>query len=69
MSSEAVFLTQREAARLLGISWATFEKRRKAGHPLYQPDFVDPDSQRRTWNRLTLTAALDELGREKARAS
>lgn len=61
-------MSQMQAARLLGIGWHTFEKRRKAGLPLYQPDHVDPDSLRRTYNVATLRAALDELGRQKARA-
>lgn len=65
----ARYLTQRKAADLLGISWATFEKRRKAGVPLYQPDHVDPDSKRRTYNEATLLEALAEAGRLKARAS
>lgn len=65
----ARYLTQRQAARALGISWATFDKRRKAGVALYQPDHVDPDSKRRTYNEATLLAALDEAGRQKVRAS
>lgn len=63
------YLTQRAAARLLGISWETFDKRRKAGDPICQPDYVDPDSGRRTYNQRALEAALDELGRQKVRGS
>lgn len=65
----ARYLTQNEAAKVLGIGWHTFDKRRKAGLALYQPDHVDPDSKRRTYNEATLLAALDEMGRQKVRAS
>ena len=58
-----------EAARHLGVSWRTFEKRRKAGDPLYQPDHVDPDSQRRTFDLARIDAQRDEIGRIKARAA
>lgn len=61
------YLTQSQAAKALGISWRTFEKRRKAGIALYQADHTDPDSHRRTYNEATLLAALDEAGREKVR--
>lgn len=66
--TDSAFVSQREAARMLGIGWHTFEKRRVAGDPICQPDYVDPDSKRRSYNALTLRAALDELGRQKVRS-
>ena len=47
-SMTAKLVPASKAAKHLGISKHTFEKRRKAGDPLYQPDHVDPDSGRRT---------------------
>lgn len=58
-----------EAAKHLGVSWRTFEKRRKAGEPLYQPDHVDPDSKRRSYDLTRIDAQRDEMGRIKARES
>lgn len=63
--SDEVMLTQNGAAKLLGIGWHTFEKRRRAGLPLYQPDHVDPDSGRRTYDAVTMMEARRELGRRK----
>jgi molybdenum-dependent DNA-binding transcriptional regulator ModE len=63
------FLTLRQAAKALGMSYDTLRKRVDQGVPWLQPTYVDPDSGRRSWNRVTLLAALDEMGREKARAS
>ena len=50
------------AARHLGVSRYTFEKRRKAGDPLYQPDHTDPDSGRRSYDLMRIDALRRRTG-------
>jgi hypothetical protein len=65
----AIYVSGKRAAKELGIGWRTFEKRRKAGDPICQPDYTDPDSGRRQYDLLTLNEARAELGRIKARSA
>ncbi|MAT05592.1 MAG: hypothetical protein CL424_11185 [Acidimicrobiaceae bacterium] len=55
-------VTTTDAALHLGVSWRTFEKRRKAGEPLYQPDHTDPDSGRRTYDPMRMDAQRRRAG-------
>ena len=55
-----------EAARRLGIGRKTFERRRKQGHPAYQPHHVDTDNGRRSYSWTEIKACLEEAGRRRA---
>lgn len=55
-----------KAAAHLGVSRHTFEKRRKAGDPLYQPDHVDPDSGWRSYDLVRIDEQRAEMGRLRA---
>lgn len=50
------------AAKHLGISWRKFEKRRKQGDPLCQPDHVDPDSGIRSYDLVRIDAQRRRAG-------
>ena len=59
-------ITAAEASRRLGIARSTFERRRRQGHPAYQPHHTDPENGRRSYSWTEITAYLDETGRRRA---
>lgn len=50
------------AAKHLGVSWRTFEKRRKLGVRLYAPDHTDPDTGTRSYDLVRMDAQRRRAG-------